>query len=555
MRAPLFLALMLSAAPAVALEMSGGYLANPTAYIPSQCYTVTEEAGANGTGRVHNPCFTCHVRPRAPHYLNDADLQTEYSLPGPALENPWTNLFVDRSAAVDAVTDDDILAWVRRDNYRVGGRIALAERLADLPPEWDADGDGEWSGYVPDAWFAFDDEGFDRSPEGGYTGWRAFAYQPLPGAFWPANGSADDVLIRLPAAFREDAAGRFDLGIYKANLAIVEALITRTDVPVPGLDEAALGVDLDRDGVLGRADVVRFAFAPLRGETMHYVGRAGAEDRALAAGLYPQGTEFLHSVRYLDVTETGVGMAARMKELRYMQKTRWQSYYDRETAALAEAKERADFPDRIRHLLGDAERGIPNGYGWRLQGFIEDAAGDLRPQDFEETAFCIGCHGGVGVTDDDTFAFPRKLGADAFRGGWYHWTQKGLAGTPERPRADGTGEYAHYLRVNGAGDELRGNAEIIRAWIDGDTAPAAPDSPARLKPGRAEALAEDISTLLLPSPERALRLDAAYREIVRAQSFRLGRDATITPQTNVHRVLEQGQPTGVTRIEKPWFRP
>ena len=142
-----------------------------------------------------------------------------------------------------------------------------------------------------------------------------------------------------------------------------------------------------------------------------------------------------------------------------MKKTSWQSYADLEEGALAEKKEDADFPDRPKQFFGSAEAGIPNGMGWRLQGFIEDAAGDLRPQSFEETVFCMGCHGSIGTTDDSTFAFPRKLsGPGAFRDGWYHWTQKGLAGTPDLVRADGQGDYAHYLRTNHAGDEFRSNA-------------------------------------------------------------------------------------------------
>jgi hypothetical protein len=280
---------------------------------------------------------------------------------------------------------------------------------------------------------------------------------------------------------------------------------------------------------------------------MHWVGRAGtlpATEAPLAAGLYPLGTEFLHSVRYLDPAPEGVGMAARMKELRYMRKTRWQSYYDRMDKALAEEKERHDFPDRISQFIGDAETGLSNGSGWRLQGFIEDAGGALRPQSFEETVFCIGCHGGIGVNDDDTLAFPRKLGAEAFRGGWYHWTQKGRAGTPDLIRADGTGDYAHYLRSNGAGDEFRSNAELIAAWL----------AQGKLSDTAAKAIRADIAPLILPSPERALALDVAYREIVREQSFRLGRDATITPQdATVWREVEQDRPTGITDPEPPWY--
>ena len=100
-------------------------------------------------------------------------------------------------------------SYVTRDNYRADtdGGNAIARRLAQLPARWDANGNGRWDGYVPDAYFHFDGAGFDRAPDGSATGWRAFAYYPLPGAFMPTNGSFDDVLMRLPEAFRKDAQG------------------------------------------------------------------------------------------------------------------------------------------------------------------------------------------------------------------------------------------------------------------------------------------------------------------------------------------------------------
>ncbi|WP_172327915.1 hypothetical protein [Mangrovicoccus sp. HB161399] len=535
------LALGASLAPALAADLRAAIPRNQTAYIPPQCYTRTID-DADGA---HNPCQTCHTYPRRPNYVVDADLQQSYAMPGPALANPWTNLFVDRRAAVAATDPAEIDAWVRQDNYRgPDGRPALAGKLAELPAAWDVDGDGRWSGYVPDAGFDFDADGFDRMPDGRPTGWRAFAYQPLPGTFWPVNGSGDDVLIRLPEAYRQRADGTPDREVYKVNLAIAEALIRRAGVAIAPADEAAMGADLDRDGVLGTADHVAYAFDPRNGVTMHWAGRAGAEDAPLAAGLYPLGTEFLHSVRYLDPQPGGVTLAPRMKELRYMRKTRWQTYADLEESALAEKKEDADFPDRTKQFLGNAETGIPNGTGWRLQGFIEDAQGRLRPQSFEETAFCMGCHGSIGATDDSTFAFPRKLPADAFRGGWYHWDQKGLGGLPDLVRADGEGDYAHYLRTNGAGDEFRANEALIRSWLeDGD-----------LPDGRADALREDVAPLIRPDAERARALNAAYRMIVREQSFDLGRDATLAPlDATVWRKVDQDQPTGIGTPQQPWY--
>ncbi len=508
-----------------------------TPYIPPQCYTRSQDAH----GRVHNPCFTCHVDALAPNYIGDGDLQLGYAFGPPARVNPWTNLFVDRSAEIAAISDDTMRAYVRQDNYAASATSpGLVARLATLPPAWDSDGDGRWSGWTPDVAFRFDDAGFDRRADGGYTGWRAYAYFPLPGAFWPTNGSFGDVMIRLPVAFREDAAGHLDRRIYATNLAILEAMIARRDVAIDATDEQLVHVDLDGDGRLGRARVVRYRWKPGVVD-LTWAGRAG-ELRArgevhLAAGLFPEGTELAHSLRYLDADGEHVHMAARMKELRYMVKTAWVSYGTLEYQASAEGREKQQTPDKTRAMVGSSERGIGNRAGWRLQGFIEDAQGELRPQTLGEHAFCIGCHSGVGATDDSVFSFGRKLPGTSFRHGWYHVLQRGLEGVPEPRRADGRGEYAFYLEQNGAGDDLRANQEVRARFFDAQGV---------LRPDMAARLRRDVSLLLVPGPARALVLDKAYRVIVLAQSFASGRDATVTPAANVYRELPASeQSTGV----------
>ena len=377
--------LLAAGAPASAADFTSRVPGNAFAFIPPQCYTKTRDA----SGGVHNPCYTCHVSSRRPNYVDDGDLQTMYDFPGPAAENRWSNLFVDRRAAIAATPDEAILTYVRQDNYHDGeAGLRLAERLKDLPASWDINGDGHWSGYTPDIGFDFDADGSDRGPGGGRTGWRAFAYAPLPGAFWPTNGSADDVAIRLPEAFREKADGTTDWAIYDVNLAIVEALAKRADVAIPATDEAALGVDLDldRDGTLGTAHRVVFAFDPSNGVNMSYVGRAKVELEAgrlhLAAGLFPEGTEFVHTLRYLDVAGDGsVRASPRLKELRYARKTGWMTYWNLREKALGESREEHDYPDRPEQFLGDVETGISTGQGWRFQGFVENAGGScvLRP--------------------------------------------------------------------------------------------------------------------------------------------------------------------------------
>ena len=136
------------------------------------------------------------------------------------------------------------------------GGLRLAAALAHPPAAWDGNGNGQWEGYTQDCWFQPDSEGFDRSPDGAMTGWRAFAYAPFPGMFWPTNGSAGDVFIRLPAAFRRDPAGRESTAVYRLNLAILEAYIRRVDVPLPPTDERELGSDsgLQHFDELGKRD-------------------------------------------------------------------------------------------------------------------------------------------------------------------------------------------------------------------------------------------------------------------------------------------------------------
>jgi hypothetical protein len=232
-------------------------------------------------------------------------------------------------------------------------------------------------------------------------------------------------------------------------------------------------------------------------------------------------------------------MAARMKELRYMRKLRYQTYSELEQTAAHEAREKEKHPDVVRHVYADPEKGVGTGSGWAMQAFIEDAAGALRPQTVEETTACIGCHAGIGATSDSTFAFARKLDGD---GGWYYWGERGLGGIAEPRRADGQGEYAHWLAQVGGGDDYRSNDEVQARFFD---------AAGKLRPERLRALRGDIATLLVPSAARALKLDRAYLALVRAQAFSRGRDVTVGQPAQVHQRRAQGQPTGIAVAVAP----
>lgn len=509
---------------------------------PPQCYARTQTS----TGGVHNGCYTCHGASRKPNYLASPELQAEYAFPTPALENRWTNLFVDRSVAAGAHADDAILSWVRADNYHADdGTLALQATLADVPAGWDADGDGTWSGFVPDAWLSFDARGFDLAPDGTPTGWRTYAWHPRPGLFMPTNGAMTDALIRLPQVFREDDHGAADLDAYALNLAILEAAIKRSDVAIPRTDETAWGVDLDRDGALGDATHIAWDWAPREDRHMSWVGAARLADEAgtiqpPTAGLFPVGTEFFHTLRYLDVVDGRVTMGRRMKEVRYLRKRAWRTWGELEDASLVEAKEDFAYPDRVPPIVGDVEHGVRLSNGWNMAGFIEDARGELRPQTRPELAFCTGCHSGTSSTDDAVFTFGRKLDpARASAHGWYHWQDQPFR-VADWTRPDGHGAYATYLREARAGDPFRANDEVLRRFFEEDGTP---------KEDAIHALAEDATPLLLPSPERALMLDKVYRVLVSEQSFDKGRDPLPRlGQEQVWERVEEGQRTGILRV-------
>lgn len=534
---------------------------NEAAYIPAQCYTKTK----NKKGNTFNPCYTCHINTQPPNYINDEALQQEFSFQSYALKNRWHNLFTDRSEQVNAISDEDIESYIEKSNYfDEKRRLVLALKLQPPPKAWDIDGDGNWSGYIPDAHFNFDNEGFDHAPDGQYTGWRSFAYYPLPGNFMPTNGSTDDVLIRLPMTFQQTETGEFSSHIYSVNLAIVESLIKQKSIFIPPTSENALGVDLNQNQTLDTATQVSFNHEALNNGKMTYVGMAKAKQAEgeikIAAGLYPLGTEFLHSVRYIRFNEHNhVELSPRLKELRYAIKKDWFTYSEHEAAVLEELRERQAFPDRLKTVYGNSEQGVSNNQGWIYQGFIEDQQGELRPQTFEEHLFCVGCHSTIGRITDGSFALPRKLSYkhppnleastttantaqidhQIFQSGWYHWSQKSLRGVEDPKLDNGETEYAFYLKTSGTGDEFRSNAEIQAKFFT---------KPGILKKETLSQLRSDISTLLWPSKSRGIALNKAYKVLVTEQSYIFGRQALTVPAIQLH---EDISPNSLTGIKNP----
>ncbi len=480
---------------------------NPESVIPAQCYTKTESQ--------FNPCHTCHqftpVGEGRANRMDDGDLQGDYGFSDVGVTNHWLNLFEDRSARIAAVPDEDIINYVNQDNYS-----ALAPTLESM----------NWTGWIPDLANlqngpeAFDENGFAK--DGSH--WVAFNYMPLPSTFWPTNGATDDVMIRLPPKFREFPAGNYNQNIYILNLSALEAAIKNfATISIPAMSEIELGFDIDGD------EVLEPSVTELK-RPINYFGAAINEK--VYTFLYPEGTAFLHTVRYIGVDENDdIFVPKRMKEVRYMVKT---EFHRKSMLGNFYAEEQQDkFEGNLPRYPALGDKGIDNKFGWQLIGFIENAEGELRQQVYEENLFCMGCHTTIGTTIDQTFSFARKI--DGAKG-WGYINLKGMKNVPVFGRTEGS--ITEYLKKVGGGNEFRGNEEMQKKYFpNGQFDQAAVEA------------AIDVYELLTPSRRRALDMNKAYRTIVEDQDFIYGRDVNIEPFENVFPSID----TEVAPLE-PQFR-
>jgi len=486
----------------LAAALADNSLPNREGGVPPQCYT--------RTGARSNPCWVCHTQKNGRNLMDDWQLQARYDFSQVGKTNHWSNLFKDRRPDIARIGDAQVLDYIRQDNY-TPLRAALAQRA-------------DFAGWRPDLDYrqGFDAAGFARDG----SAWRAFRYKPFPGTFWPTNGSTDDVLLRLPPRFREDARGVPSLEIYKINLAILEAAMAVPDsIPdaalrrrVEPLDETAAGMDLDGDGSIGGM------VSLIHGLPAHYAG--GAAGEPVRRYDYPVGTEFLHTVRYVD-PDAATLLSQRLKELRYAVKRQHFDDAAIRVKYLDEAHEKK--VGALPTFGGSANTGLTNNFGWLLQAYIEDGSGALRLQTRQEQMFCLGCHSTIGVTVDQSFSLPRKLPGAA---GWGHQDLAGMADVPQAGSREP--EILRYFERVGGGDEFRANDEILQRFFPHGLLDRA--AVRRAAPGGDR----DIRALLVPSRARALQLDKAYMSIVAEQSFALGRDAVTAPLRNVHQRLTDG---------------
>ena len=460
------LLLLCSAAASAQAPRGSERFRNPEPTIVAQCYTKTSG--------VANPCWACHTSHNGLNHKADWVLQQAYAFSPAGNRNHWDNLFIDRRKAAAKITNAEISTWIAQDNY-------TPLRRAPKPAQ----------GYAPDLDLAqgFDAQGFARDG----SGWRALRYQPFPGVFWPTNGATDDVFIRLPKAFGQDAQGQPARAVLIDNYATLEAALNVPDTHAVSLPA-------------------------------HYAG--AAEKHAVHRWRYPLGTEFLHGVRYVDVAADDL-RSLRLKELRYSKKVQ---ALDATQTALTYQREREEKAlGWVPAFHGDAASGLMNAFGWVYQGWIEDAQGQLRAQTREETTWCMGCHGGIGITVDSSFAFPRKLpGAAGF-------AMQSLKGQHDRPQAGHVqGEVLTWFTRTQGGDEFRSNAELLARFFPNGKLDRA--AVRRAAPGGDQ----DLHWLLAPSRERASALNKSYLALVRAQGFEAGRDVLLSTPRNVHREIKNG---------------
>jgi len=469
---------------------------NPESVIPPQCYTKTDG--------VNNPCYACHQSydsiEKRPNQMGDGTLQGNYEFSDVGLTKSWKNLFIDRTSLIAGIDDATIKKYVKEDNY-------TASLEKDVMPDYMR------IENLSSADNAFDKDGFAKDG----SGWVSYNYKPFPSTFWPTNGSTGDAMIRLPDDF-QTLNGEYNKAIYTLNLSLVEMALKELDtLTVAPVNELVLNIDVNQDGKLTKS-VTKIA------RSSHYVGDARAVP--LAHMLYPEGTEFLHTVRYIGVDEDGtIYNAPRMKEVRYMKKHMFRSRESLASAYYAEAKDKHFEKLPQTRYLG--EKGIDNGFGWTINGFIENEQGELRAQHDQELAFCNGCHKTVGSTFDQTFSFARKVPGQA---GWGYINLKEIEDVPNINEEKG--EFLTYMERVGGGDEFRQNGEMLAKWFD---------EKGMVKVEEVQR-AKSVYDIITPSPERAYALNKAYLTIVKEQSYLFGRDATLTEATNVLSTIDAEQP-------------
>ncbi len=379
--------------------------------IPIQCWVETNYGSQNA-------CKYCHT-----NYLSDikhgnsfpiAEDQILYNFASPNLNKiNWKNVISPQeinerlekeNIKVPEPNDPENLIYIRKNNWKIAflmarpygddswNNVSNAGSVFQLFPALNPEDllpftkneptDIERHGHI-------DREGFVKNKYDDYTGWRAVNFFPYA-IFTPLTGSVSGIYIRLPKVFMTKN-GITDIEIYKKNLDLLEKNIKNEST-----------------------------------DSKYYYG--DASNISIKKGFYPVGTEFAHTLHYVDLNADGeVGTyldglyenaqkdyefpgtrSKRVKEIRYMYK--WKD------VDLDDIAEKEDEGEEIPKIIGQEGKGwIENGAGWILSAYIENRKGGLRPQTTEELLQCKGCHSSVGNTVDAVWSFQRKLPGDL---GW-----------------------------------------------------------------------------------------------------------------------------------------
>ncbi|MFQ5874410.1 MAG: hypothetical protein ACE5JL_11495, partial [Dehalococcoidia bacterium] len=283
-----------------------------------------------------------------------------------------------------------------------------------------------------------------------------FKAKPYPG-FIPADtGRWHTAWIRLPRKFRLDSQGKVSRALYAENLDLLERVI--------------------------------------KGEISSGRYFAQASDTRVIPHRYPQGTELLLLLSYLDPQK---GKATRTKEIRYSVK----SVPEEQIVLTPTGENPSGLPDpdsEYRHTLeGKVGPAKATGYGiiynhagWDLINFLEQDTrrGLFRPATRLEAQSCIGCHSrNVGSVRDSHWLFQRKLP------GKEGWQAQDYRDIKDYLGQMGNGDLFDFYTINATGGR-----QILP-------------------------YADEERVDLLPSPERAQLLNRRYYQIVEAQAFVAGR--------------------------------
>lgn len=333
-----------------------------------------------------NTCLFCH-QPAIDETMDDSVRQKTWPQTTENV-NPWMNVFdpiwLD-TVVPPASIPTKISDYVFVDNLQealLRSGVHLNNPKADYQTIREGKGK-EFLKYLPD----LNPDTVDPKTGWANNGWRAYKWKPMQFSFPAALGGWKQIYLRLPLKFRLDKKGELNREIYAQNLDLLEKTIK---------GEIAQG---------------------------SYVGKAS--DEKIQKYHFPQGTEFILAIHYLDPIS---GKSRRVQDYRYMVK----SVPDEaividpsEDITAGKPTSLPDPPSEYNKTLEQIAGGSENPYGviyshagWDITDFLEQdtESGRFRPAIREENQFCIGCHGrSIGVMRDGIWSFQRKLPGDE---GW-----------------------------------------------------------------------------------------------------------------------------------------